>query len=174
MRQTQQRILLSIGLFLVWFLFVSVALYQMSFADYGEFDPSYKWHGLRVTLDRDKLQLPKQQDWQLVHVLPKHCRCSALAEQHRKDISVELSLTDDQQFYRTVEQVEAAGLQLPAVPAVLVFNAGKLVYAGPYASGPRCSTTHSFLPALIRGNVQLPATWLNGETKACRCVITHI
>ncbi len=169
----QLKLWLGILLFGLWIVLVSIALYRLSFKDYGEFDPEFSWLGLRTELGAKQFDLPASSDWQLLHVLAKSCPCSALAEQHIAALNSELNLTTTQHFYRTVEEVEAAGLPLPAVPAVLVFHAGKLVYAGPYASGPRCSAADSFLPALLRGELALPAAWLNGETKACRCLTAN-
>lgn len=166
----QQKLWLGILLFGLWLVLVSVALYRLSFTDYGEFDPEFSWLGLRTELNAKQFDLPASPDWQLVHVLAKSCRCSALAEQHISELSTALNLAPTQHFYRNAAEVAEAGLTLPAVPAVLVFNAGKLVYAGPYASGPQCSASDSFLPALLRGELALPAAWLNGETKACRCL----
>jgi hypothetical protein len=166
----QHKLVLSCLLFGGWILLVSVALFRLNVTDYGVFDAELRWHGIQAKLNVATLQLPTRQDWQLVHVLAPTCRCSALAQQHIAQLSTELALGPEQQFYRSAADIAAAGLSLPALPAVLVFQQGQLIYAGPYASGPECSAETSFLPALIRGEVRLSATWLNGETKACRCL----
>jgi hypothetical protein len=166
----QHKLVLSCLLFGVWILLVSVALYRLNFTDYGEFDADFRWHGVQAKLDVALLQLPASDDWQLVHVLAPACRCSVLAQQHIAQLSTELALRPEQQFYRSAAEIAAAGLLLPALPAVLVLQQGQLIYAGPYASGPECSAATSFLPALVRGELRLSATWLNGETKACRCL----
>lgn len=166
----QHKLILSSVLFILWIVSVSAALFHLSFTNYGEFDPEFKWLGLHDSINGQQLTLPPSSGLQLVHVLDPSCSCSALAEQHIATLNQQLALDNNQHFYRTAAEVDAAGLPIPALPAVLVFKAGRLLYAGPYASGPQCSAADSFLPALLRGELQIPATWLNGETKACRCL----
>lgn len=159
-------------LFVSWLLLSSLALFRFGFSHYGEFDPELRWSATEPQLKLATLQIPDTRGWQLVHVLDSQCGCSRLAQQHVATLSQQLQLSASQQHYRSVAELAAVGFQLPAVPAVLVFEHGSLRYAGPYASGPLCSASNSFLPALLAGQSRLPGSWLNGETKACRCLVS--
>lgn len=151
----------------------SVALFRFGFSYYGEFDPQQQWSAAAPQVTLAALQIQDATGWQLVHVLDSQCGCSRLAQQHVATLSQQLQLSVSQQHYRSATELAAAGFRLPAVPAVLVFEHGILRYAGPYASGPLCSSSNSFLPALLLGQSRLPGSWLNGETKACRCLVSQ-
>lgn len=159
-------------LFSVWLVFSSVGLYRLGFSHYGVFDPQQLWLGQGQQLTLANLNIDASFDWQLVHVLVSECVCSRLARKHLLALDESLAQQDVRQHFRSANELAAAGFTLPAVPAVLVFQDGQLKYAGPYASGPLCSSTNSFLPALFSGQRQIPGTWLNGETKACRCLVS--
>lgn len=154
-------------------LLSSVGLYRLGFSHYGEFDPLQQWSATEPRLTLAALQVADTAGWQLVHVLDNQCGCSRLAQQHLTTLSQELQLSEKQQHYRTAAELAAVGFPLPAVPAVLAFEHGILRYAGPYASGPLCSSNDSFLPALLLEQSRLPGSWLNGETKACRCLVSQ-
>lgn len=168
----RQRLWLAWSLFISWLLLSSIALYRFGNSHYGVFDPELQWAGQTVPLSLAALNITAASERQLVHVLDNQCGCSRLARQHLQALSAELEQNAVEQHFRSAAELAAAGFQLPAVPAVLVFQHGKLLYAGPYASGPLCSPGNSFLPALFSGQSRLPGTWLNGETKACRCLVS--
>lgn len=150
----------------------SVALFRFGFSHYGEFDPQQQWSAAAPQVTLAALQIQDATGWQLVHVLDSQCGCSRLAQQHVATLSQQLQLSSSQQHYRSATELAAAGFRLPAIPAVLVFEHGILRYAGPYASGPLCSASNSFLPALLSGQSRLPGSWLNGEAMACRCLVS--
>lgn len=168
----RQRLWCALSLFLGWLLFSSVLLYRFGFAHYGTFDAQQQWQFDAAGISLQQLAIPVTQGWQVVHVLDKTCGCSRFASSHAKLFTEQYQLPQAQQEYRSAAQLAAAGFELPAVPAVLLFDDGKLMYAGPYASGPLCSTSDSFLTSLISRQVKLNGLWLNGESKACRCLVS--
>lgn len=158
--------------FVCWLLSSSLILFRFGFSHYGVFDPTQQWAWQSQSLNLQQVGLTPIEGWQLIHVLDGSCGCSRLARQHVSLLQQDFNLTAQQQFFLTAAQLAAAGFNLPAVPAVLLFEDGQLRYAGPYASGPLCSPGNSFLTALLAGYTALPGTWLNGETKACRCLVS--
>lgn len=168
----RQRIAAALLLFIAWLLFSSVLLYRFGFAHYGTFDEKQLWRFDSTGITLSQLAIPEVSGWQVVHVLDSNCGCSRLAQSHAGMFRELYELPASQQLYRTAAELAAAGFVLPAVPAVLLFDQGKLVYAGPYASGPLCSTNNSFITSLISRQTQLEGLWLNGESKACRCLVS--
>ncbi|MDP5208045.1 DUF6436 domain-containing protein, partial [Alishewanella sp. SMS9] len=150
----------------------SVFLFKFGLNQYGEFDPNQQWTTQPPVLSLTELGLVNNTGWHVVHVLESQCGCSRLAREHADVFSERYQITAQQQSYRSAAELAAANFVLPAVPAVLLFDDGQLVYAGPYASGPMCSTSDSFLTSILARSVQLPGLWLNGEVKACRCLVT--
>lgn len=168
----RQRLAAALLLFFAWLIFSSVLLYRFGFAHYGTFDDKQLWRFDSAGLRLSQLAIPEVAGWQVVHVLDKNCGCSRLAKSHASLFRELYQLPVEQQLYRSAAELTAAGFTLPAVPAVLLFDHGKLIYAGPYASGPLCSTNNSFLTGLISRQTQLEGLWLNGESKACRCLVS--
>lgn len=166
------RLMVALALFISWLLFSSVLLYRFGFAHYGTFDPKQYWQFNPAGLTLSALAVPVLPGWQVVHVLDSHCGCSRLAKPHAELFRELYQLSPEQQQYLSAAELAAAGFTLPAVPAVLLFDNGKLMYAGPYASGPLCSTNNSFLTSLLSRDTQLGGLWLNGESKACRCLVS--
>lgn len=159
-------------LFFSWLLISSLVLFRFGFAYYGTFDEEQRWQINAPSLTLAQLAIPVTAGWQVVHVLDPRCGCSRFAKEHAAMFTSLYDLAEQQQTYRTAQELVAAGFVIPAVPAVLLFDHGTLIYAGPYASGPLCSTQHSFLHSLISRQTQLEGLWLNGESKACRCLVT--
>lgn len=159
-------------LFFSWLLLGSLLLFRFGFAFYGTFDEEQRWHTATPSVTLAQLAIPVTAGWQVVHVLDSHCGCSRFAKEHAAMFTSQYALAEQQQSYRTAQELAAVGFIIPAVPAVLLFDQGILIYAGPYASGPLCSTQQSFLHSLISRQTQLEGLWLNGESKACRCLVT--
>lgn len=168
----RQRLVAALLLFLGWLAFSSVLLYRFGFAHYGTFDDKQLWRFDSAGITLSQLSIPQVDGWQVVHVLDTTCGCTRLAKAHAGMFKELYQLPAAQQLYRSPAELAAAGFVLPAVPAVLLFDQGKLVYAGPYASGPLCSTNNSFITSLLSGQTQLEGLWLNGESKACRCLVS--
>ena len=168
----RQRLIAALLLFGSWLLFSGLLLYRFGFAHYGTFDERQLWRFDTTGVTLQQLAIPVEAGWQVVHILDKNCGCSRFANSHVGMFSDLYQLAAERQLYRSAAELAAAGFTLPAVPAVLLFDHGKLMYAGPYASGPLCSTNNSFLTSLISRQTQLEGLWLNGESKACRCLVT--
>lgn len=168
----RQRLVAALLLFVAWLVFSSVLLYRFGFAHYGTFDEKQLWRFDSSGVTLSALAIPEIAGWQVVHVMDQNCGCSRLAKSHAAMFRELYQLPASQQLYRSATELSAAGFTLPAVPAVLLFDHGKLIYAGPYASGPLCSTNNSFLTSLISRQTQLEGLWLNGESKACRCLVS--
>lgn len=166
------KVLLASLLFAGWLISSSIILFRFGFLNYGVFDPQQEWAWQQQSLSLTELQLPTSTGWQLIHVLDDSCGCSRLARQHISLFSDDYGVAAEQQYFMSAIELANAGFPLPAIPAVLLFHEGQLMYAGPYASGPLCSPSKSFLTALLSGQTNLPGTWLNGETKACRCLVS--
>lgn len=168
----RQRLWAAIGLFSTWLIITSILLYRFGFAHYGTFDAEQQWHYGTPAITLPQLNIPVEQGWQVVHVLDKHCGCSRFARSHVELFADNYQVPSSRQHYLSAEIIAKAGLTIPAVPAVLLFDNGQLMYAGPYASGPLCSTNDSFLTSLLSRQVALNGLWLNGESKACRCLVS--
>jgi hypothetical protein len=168
---SRQRMLWLLLIFTLWLVLVSVALFYFGNQDYGQFDANQNWQASAPsTLAIEALGIVPSAGKQVVHVQQPHCSCNSRAIQNRAIFTDEYQLPAMRQFQRELGQVNAAGLMLPATPAVLIFNNGKLLYAGPYATGPMCSVSNSLIAPILTGEVTLTGLWLNGEAKACRCL----
>lgn len=172
---SRQRLLwLLLLLFTLWLVLVSIALFYFGNKDYGQFDNNQNWQASAPsTLAIKTLGIMPTTGKQVVHVQQAHCSCNSRTKQHIALFTTDYQLPAEKQFRRKLDQVNAAGLLLPATPAVLIFNNGKLLYAGPYATGPMCSVTNSLIAPILTGEVNLTGLWLNGEAKACRCLASQ-
>lgn len=158
--------------FVIWVVVVSAGLFYFGNQNYGQFDDSGSWRvsapkGLAIAT----LGIAPGAGKQVVHVGQPECVCNRLASQHIASFTEAYQLSANRQFYRQLTQVTSAGLMLPATPAVLIFDNGQLIYAGPYSTGPMCSVSTSLIAPILKGEVNLAGLWLNGEAKACRCVV---
>lgn len=163
------RLLIALLLFGGWISLGSAALFYLGQRHYGEFAGAERWQvdGLSLTA----LGLPLQEGITLLHVMDDGCPCNYRARGHQRALVQDASLSQLQHHYSSAAVLAQAGFALPATPAVLVFINGQLQYAGPYASGVLCSVNDSFVIPLITQQVKLPGAWLNGEAKACRCIV---
>lgn len=150
-----------------WLLAALALLWQQSQPYYGVFDPDHQL--LQLPAQRPVLlasQFAATPDEQLLAVLDEQCYCSLGARRHL----AELSRQSQRQIpIWSVAQLQAAGLQLPATPALLWWRQGRLWYVGPLSGGIACSSNDDLLLPLLTGQQQLADTWLNSETTACRC-----
>ncbi len=157
--------------FVVWFVLASAGLFYVGNQHYGHFDPSGNWPAIAPkTFSSSALGILAAPGKQVVHVQQTQCSCNRLTKQHISQFTDEYLVPSSAQFKRQLSQVAAAGLPLPAAPAVLIFEDGRLIYAGPYATGPSCSLADSLIAPILRNEIKLPGVWLNGEVKACRCL----
>ena len=158
---------LALLLFSVWVVVVSAALFYLGQRHYGVFAPDSKWQS--NTFNVSALGLSATSGFQLLHVFADGCVCNARARAHIRQLDIlQVPKGVQQHFFRPAE-ISAAGFTLPATPAVLIFLQGKLLYAGPYASGPLCALDDSLIAPILKDKVILPGLWLNAETSACRC-----
>lgn len=142
----------------VWLIATSIFLFWWRFQDFGVFDPKSQW------LDRAPLTAPVAGKV-IIHVRAG-CFCDLLAQQHQPLLAAH---EDYEQRTLTPQAVEALGIPVPATPMLLIVEAGAVIYAGPYASGPMCSPDNSFIPQLLGSTRNIQAPWYNGNTQACRC-----
>lgn len=163
---------LAVVLLLLWVIPLSVMLYRLPQKQYGIFDVTGVWQQANTfrPVSVTQLGITASLNTQLVHVLAPDCRCTQYARQHISDL--QHSSADILHYHRSAEELMLAGFQVPATPMVMLFRQGQLIYAGPYASGPLCSVKDSILNLLMTQQFRLAGTWFNGETKACRCVVT--
>lgn len=170
----QKKVFFLTAIFVAWIVLTSIALFNAGNQFYGEFASNSNW-SLRamssVQLEISALGIDDNAGIQVVHVLQDGCICNDKTLLHKAEFSNLYQLSPSAQFERSVKDVAAAGLDLPATPAILIFNANKLLYAGPYSTGPMCSISDSLIAPILLQQVSLPGTWLNGEAKACRCVV---
>ncbi|HAW91989.1 MULTISPECIES: DUF6436 domain-containing protein [unclassified Arsukibacterium] len=164
--------MLLLVVFVVWVVLASAGLFYFGNQNYGQFDDSGSWQvSAPKALAIETLGIAPEAGKQVVHVGQPECVCNRLASQHIASFTEAYQLPANKQFYRQLQQVSGAGLMLPATPAVLIFDNGQLIYAGPYATGPMCSVSTSLIAPILKGDVNLAGLWLNGEAKACRCVV---
>ncbi len=169
----RRKVWLAVVVFLSWLILSSVALFYFGNQHYGQFDPKLQnnWLNSR-SFQLHQLGLAVMPGIQVVHVQQANCICNSRAKLHITQFEEKYLLAAQAQTQLTYDQVLQAGLTLPATPAVLVFQHGELIYAGPYATGPLCSVSASIIAPIITKAVTLPGLWLNGEAKACRCLVS--
>ncbi|MFN6970015.1 MAG: DUF6436 domain-containing protein [Rheinheimera sp.] len=160
------------SLLLLWLLTSSLLLFRFGQSDFGEFDPQLqlKQHPFQLPALL-KLTAAKPSETLLLHVFDPNCRCAALAENHLQQLKPQL-LSQPRLRQLTVhpQQLTQAGIAVPATPMIIVLRNQQLIYSGPYASGPACNIGDSLLEGVLQQKLQTPASWLNSETPACRCL----
>ena len=166
MSLTARRLQLALLLFGGWIILASAVLFYLGQRHYGVFAPDGQWYN---TTDAVAFGLPVASGFQLLHVFAEGCVCNARARQHIRQLDKQLLSEQVEQYFFSSDQIVSAGVTLPATPAVLIFSQGKLIYAGPYASGPLCALDDSLIVPILQQQVILPGLWLNAETRACRC-----
>ncbi|MDX3773534.1 DUF6436 domain-containing protein [Chromatiaceae bacterium AAb-1] len=184
--QVKQQIALAV--FLIWIAVTSYFLYDTVWGNYGLFDEKRQWATVAaLNLTPQDIQLETSAGLQLVHVFSAGCSCNRYTAAHIAELTSALTAdtltadsltadsltTDNLQAVISVETLAAAGLAVPATPMALIFEHGRLIYAGPYATGPLCSVDNSLLADILSGRQILAGLWLNGETKACRCIASN-
>ncbi|WP_404401022.1 DUF6436 domain-containing protein [Idiomarina seosinensis] len=144
----------------VWLIATSVFLFWWRFADFGIFDQQSEW------LDQAPSRVNVTGD--VIFHVRSGCLCDPLADRHDKLIQ-----QYDQYQQRRVKpaEMEALGIPVPATPMLVIVEQGKVIYSGPYATGPTCSPEQSFLPQLLDSERRITTPWYNGNVKACRCVL---
>lgn len=168
------KVALSLVLFIAWVALSSVGLFYYGNLYYGSFDADANWRTTApAPLNTAALGITALAGIQVVHVQQAGCVCNTVANQHIALFSDEYAVPKPRQYHRQPVDIAASGFTVPATPAVLIFNDGVLMYAGPYATGPLCSAADSLIAPLLLKQIQLPGVWLNGEAKACRCVVKH-
>ncbi|MCB5226823.1 DUF6436 domain-containing protein [Alishewanella sp. 16-MA] len=171
--QMQHRVRVVALIFISWVVVASSSLYFFGQHYYGLFDQAGLWHSPASSeFAIERLGIASVSAKQVVHVTEVGCVCNRLAAEHRDLFTGTYQIPAERQFQLSAEHLQAAGFTLPAAPAVLIFEHGQLIYAGPYATGPLCSVDDSLIAPILRNTLQLPGLWLNGEVKACRCLVT--
>jgi hypothetical protein len=160
------------ALLLLWLVVSSVLLFRFGQSDFGEFDPTRQLQQHQTKL-RDFIQLSGASTMEtvLLHVLDPACRCAVLAEDHIAQLQPSLQgIPQLRQLTLLPIQLQQAGIVVPATPMIIVLRNQRHIYSGPYASGPACSIGDSLLDQVLQQKLQTPASWLNSETAACRCL----
>lgn len=164
--------MLLLPLFVVWVVLASAGLFYFGNQHYGQFAGDIDWQNSVTTeFNLSALKVEVTPGIQVVHVQQPNCICNSRAENHMALFAGDYQVPGTSQHRRQLADVVAAGFVLPASPAVLIFENGRLIYAGPYATGPMCSVSDSLIAPILKGDVNLAGLWLNGEAKACRCVV---
>tara|TARA_R110002126_G_scaffold15185_7_gene62497 strand:+ start:1544 stop:2065 length:522 start_codon:yes stop_codon:yes gene_type:complete len=164
--------MLMLPLFVIWVVLASAGLFYFGNQHYGTFAPDNHWQNNAPSVFLiEALGIAAAAGKQVVHVQSAKCARNRLVEAHLRQFDEDYKLSADAQFTLQLSQVAAAEFVLPAAPAILIFEDGRLIYAGPYATGPLCSPSDSLIAPILRNEVQLPGRWLNAEAKACRCLI---
>ncbi|MDX1676761.1 DUF6436 domain-containing protein [Arsukibacterium sp.] len=167
----QPKIITALVLLVSWLIFASAGLFYFGNQHYGPFDPDKQWQNpLAAVFSIEALGIAATAGKQVVHVRLAQCACNNHVNAHISRLNNDSQLAATAQFTRQVSEITVAGLALPAAPAVLIFENGQMIYAGPYASGPLCSPSDSLIAPILRNEVQLAGVWLNGEAQACRCL----
>ncbi|WP_213994711.1 DUF6436 domain-containing protein [Arsukibacterium sp.] len=167
----QQRVMLLLPLFVVWVVVASAGLFYFGNQHYGQFAGDTDWqNSITAEFSLSALNVNENPGIQVVHVLQPDCICNSRAKEHMAVFADDYQVPVSAQHQRSLADVVATGFVLPASPAVLIFDDGQLIYAGPYATGPLCSGSDSLIAPILLKEVQLPGVWLNGEASACRCV----
>lgn len=163
--------MLLLPLFVVWVVLASAGLFYFGNQHYGQFGGDSDWQQSVVTeFNLTELNVDVSPGIQVVHVQQPNCICNSRVEEHIALFAGDYQVPEPAQYRRQLADIAAAGFVLPASPAVLIFNNGHLIYAGPYATGPLCSVADSLIAPILRQEIRLPGLWLNGEAKACRCL----
>jgi hypothetical protein len=174
MKQTQRyywRQCWVAAIFVSWAAFSTAALFLVGNQYYGTFAPEGAWQDINPqALTTDGLGLTKHSGFHIVHVRQKGCKCNRQADQFRIFLAGEHIVNKYEQHDIDIDQLAKMDIVLPASPAVLIFQHGQLIYAGPYASGPLCTVDENIITPILQEKTTLAGLWLNGETKSCRCI----
>lgn len=164
------RLRLALLLFSLWIIVVSAVLFYLGQRHYGVFAPEQVWHSRDI--DVSAFGLTASAGFQVLHVFADGCVCNSRARAHIRQLDKQLTPVQTEQYFFSPDQIVSAGFIIPATPAVLIFSQGKLLYAGPYATGPLCALDDSLITPILQKKIILPGPWLNGETSACRCILS--
>lgn len=171
MLTNRQRVILLLPLFVIWVVVASAGLFYFGNQHYGRFAGDTDWqNSAAAEFKLPALNLEVTPGIQVVHVQQPNCICNDRAREHIALFAGDYQVPVSAQHQREAADIAAAGFVLPASPAVLIFDNGLLIYAGPYATGPLCSVSDSLIAPILLKEIRLPGLWLNGEAKACRCL----
>ncbi len=164
-------------LLLLWLGSALATLAWLQQRQQGVFDP-----------ERQLQQLPQHwSDWQrmagkvssvqrikaqsgkiLLLITDETCDCQRTT---KTQLTALVQQSDVELFELHRSDVQRAGIAVPAVPLLLIFNGQQLSYAGPVSAGQFCGAPDNLLLPLLQQPQLLPAVWLNSEASACRCLI---
>lgn len=161
------RLQLALLLFSVWIILTSAALFYLGQRHYGVFAADNFWHSNNI--DVVALGITAASGFQLLHVFADGCVCNSRARAHIRQLDTLQIPEDVEQYFFSPAEITSAGFVLPATPAVMILSQGKLLYAGPYASGLLCALDDSLIVPILKQQIILPGPWLNAETSSCRC-----
>ncbi|SEA79199.1 DUF6436 domain-containing protein [Alkalimonas amylolytica] len=154
----------------IWLLLSGALLWQDQRSLVGPFDQHQHWqtaplHGSELT---SLIPGDNSNAWLLVHVEDPDCRCHRQHQEHRQEL--QQTFANIPQYTVSVKQLRQQGLLLPAAPMAILLQQGALVYAGPYSAGAACGNSDGWIESLVRGELKLAGSWLNGESSSCRCL----
>lgn len=168
----RHKVALALAIFVLWLGLTSLALFKFGNENYGVFAFDTNWQNPALAkFNLTSLGIAESAGIQVVHVKQDNCICNNRAQLHQDQFSQQYNIDETAQFSRSIQQVADVGFNLPAAPAVLIFDSGVLLYAGPYATGPMCSISDSLIAPILLQQIKLPGPWLNAEAKSCRCLV---
>nr|WP_300976206.1 DUF6436 domain-containing protein [Alkalimonas sp.] len=155
---------------LCWLLLSGYLLWQDQRSVVGAFDPEQRWQqqttqGLELASVGKALGASQMK---LLHVIDPGCRCHRQHQQHQQ--ALQQTFAEIPQQTLSIAEARQLGLSIPAAPMAILLNGDELVYAGPYTVGPLCGSGDGWIERLLRGEIQLAGSWLNGESNSCRCL----
>ncbi|RUO31570.1 hypothetical protein CWE12_00800 [Aliidiomarina sedimenti] len=152
-----------------WLGLSTFFMYRFVFADYGEFDPGQQWLGNQSEPSLTQLAIQPATGFTLIKVSSASCSCNSYLASHLADLHSGLEQPLEV-VERSIAEVEASGLSVPATPMALLYDGDSLVYAGPFATGPFCASENSLIRDILKRQTRLAGSYLNGLVKACRCL----
>lgn len=158
--------------FFLWASISMGALWHIINKDTGVFDASGVWlENLPLDWSIEQFGLAPASGFQLVHVTALGCSCNRMVSNHKALFAKDADVPLTSQFDVTPSRVMDAGFMLPSVPALMVFDDGKLIYAGAYSSSAFCTMSNSFIAPILTREKVLFGPWLNGHVNTCRCLL---
>lgn len=156
-----------------WLGLSTLLMYRFVFDNYGEFDPNQQWLSNQATPPLTALGFAASSGVTLIEVRQAGCGCNSYLDSHLASLRQSLGKRAFNEHQLSVQEVVAAGIDVPATPMALVYDGNTLVYAGPFASGPFCAADDSLIENLLRRETRLAGVFFNGQVKACRCLVQN-
>lgn len=150
----------------IWLLATTIFLFWWRLINYGVFDPHSAWlDNAPLAVSGDSTPLTGKH----IYHVRSGCYCDVLADRH---VDLMAAYPDYQQHRVSATDMREMGIPVPSTPMLVVVEQGHVIYAGPYAAGPSCSPSASFIPQIIGPERKITTPWYNGNVSACRCAET--